>query len=214
MLHVGGWAILSQGIAMQHHLHIGQLFTLPTQRPIALRVAALSTNLGWPPGAIILNARDYSRAWGSADPSAYNIMLTLGVSSEKVRREIQQILGLGSGLKVETPQQREVRQTTASRQGLERLAQISALVLIAGVLAIATALSASIWQRRRRFARMKVQGYVTSMLWRALICESALLLGTGCSLGAAFGIYGQLLAVSRGHMPIWSGMLRVDSKPQ
>lgn len=40
---------------------------------------------------------------------------------------------------------------------------------------------------------MKVQGYRTSVLWRALLAESALLFGTGCSLGAAFGIYGQLL---------------------
>jgi putative ABC transport system permease protein len=31
------------------------------------------------------------------------------------------------------------------------------------------------------------------VLWRALLCESALLLGAGCSIGAVFGIYGQLL---------------------
>ena len=40
---------------------------------------------------------------------------------------------------------------------------------------------------------MKVQGYVTNVLWWALLAESTLLLGTGCSLGAAFGIYGQFL---------------------
>jgi putative ABC transport system permease protein len=42
-------------------------------------------------------------------------------------------------------------------------------------------------------ARMKVQGYDQATLWRALLYESALLLGAGCSIGAAFGIYGQLL---------------------
>ena len=31
------------------------------------------------------------------------------------------------------------------------------------------------------------------MLWRALLFESALLLGAGCSIGALFGLYGQLL---------------------
>ncbi len=51
-----------------------------------------------------------------------------------------------------------------------------------------------IWQRRRRFARMKVQGYSTRVLWHALFCESALLLGTGClDWARVFGIYGQLL---------------------
>jgi ABC-type antimicrobial peptide transport system permease subunit len=58
---------------------------------------------------------------------------------------------------------------------------------------MASALSALIWQRRRRFARMKVEGYSTSVLWRALLAESALLLASGCSLGALCGIYGQLL---------------------
>jgi putative ABC transport system permease protein len=31
------------------------------------------------------------------------------------------------------------------------------------------------------------------VLWRALLCESALLLGAGCSIGAVFGLYGQVL---------------------
>ena len=31
------------------------------------------------------------------------------------------------------------------------------------------------------------------MLWRWLLCESALLLVAGCLIGAVFGLYGQLL---------------------
>jgi putative ABC transport system permease protein len=38
-----------------------------------------------------------------------------------------------------------------------------------------------------------VQGFRRETLWFALIWESALLLGTGCLVGAAFGVYGQLL---------------------
>ena len=55
------------------------------------------------------------------------------------------------------------------------------------------AMGTMVWQRRRRFARMKVQGYSTGVLWHALFYESALLLGGGCLIGAVFGIYGQLL---------------------
>jgi putative ABC transport system permease protein len=192
-LRAGGWAVLSRAVAAEHHLHIGQFFTLPSPKPIAFRVAALSTNLGWPPGAVILNAHDYTQAWESTNPSAYNIMLAPGASPGRVQREVQAALGPATGLIVETTRQREERQRAASRQGLGRLTQISVLVLIAGMLAMATALGALIWQRRRRFARMKVQGYITSVLWQGLLAESALLLGTGCSLGAVFGIYGQLL---------------------
>jgi putative ABC transport system permease protein len=192
-LRVGGWVVLSQAIAAQRHLHIGQRFMLPARYPMSFRVAALITNLGWPPGAVILNSRDYVRAWGSADPSAYNVTLRPGVPVQRGRREVQQALGVGSGLVVQTALQRDAQQRRASRQGLGRLTQISFLVLGAGAMAMAIAMGTMVWQRRRRFARMKVQGYSTGVLWCALFCESALLLGTGCLAGAVFGIYGQLL---------------------
>jgi putative ABC transport system permease protein len=192
-LRTGGWAVLSQAVAMQHHLHIGQSFTLPSPHPTTFRVAALTTNLGWPPGAIILNPRDYVHAWGSADPSAYNIMLARGANLATVRREIQRALGPASGLVVETARQREQSLRAASRQGLSRLTQIATLVLIATVLAMSIAMGTMIWQRRPRLARMKVQGYERGVLWRALLWESGLLLGAGCLIGAACGIYGQLL---------------------
>jgi putative ABC transport system permease protein len=50
-----------------------------------------------------------------------------------------------------------------------------------------------VWQRRKQLADLKVDGFRRGELWRSLMLESALLLGTGCSIGAVFGIYGQLL---------------------
>lgn len=189
----GGWAAISKTLATQHHLHVGQTFILPAPRETAFRVAALTTNLGWPPGAVILNGNDYAHAWESADPSAYNVMLASGASPTAVRGEIRSILGPRSGLSVETAMHRELAQQAASRQGLGRLSQIALLALVAGVLATATVMGATVWQRRRRFARMKVQGYDARTLWLALIAESALLIGAGCLVGAGLGVYGQLL---------------------
>jgi putative ABC transport system permease protein len=185
--------VVSKTLASEHHLHIGQAFILPSPRTTVFRVAALATNMGWPPGAIVLNGEDYARAWESTDPSAYNVILASGVSPSTVRTRIRKALGPRSGLAVETAAQREQLQQTASRQGLDRLTEIALLVLVAGVLATATVMGAAIWQRRRRFARMKVQGYDTRMLWWALICESALLIGFGCLMGASVGVFGQLL---------------------
>jgi putative ABC transport system permease protein len=192
-LRAGGWAVISRTLAVEHHLHIGQTFILPAPRAISLRIAALTTNLGWPPGAIILNDEDYAHAWESPDPSAYNVMLSSGASPTVVRREIRGALGPMSGLTVETAAHRERAQQAASRQGLGRLTQIALLVLTAGVLATATVMGAAVWQRRRRFARMKVQGYDRHTLWQALVCESALLIGAGCLIGACLGVYGQFL---------------------
>jgi putative ABC transport system permease protein len=192
-LHEGGWAVLSQALASEHGLHIGQTFTLPSPRPIALRVAALSTNLGWAPGAIIMNSSDYARAWESGDPSAYAIRTQPGVSPSVVRRTLQRALGSDTGLAIETAREREQRHYSLAAQGLSRLTEIRLLVLIAAVLAVAGALGAMIWQRRDLVAFIKCEGYRRGVLWRWLCCESALMLGTGCVIGASFGLYGQLI---------------------
>jgi putative ABC transport system permease protein len=189
----GGWVVVSRAIADEYGLHVGQAFTLPSPQPTRMRVAALSTNLGWSPGAVVLNAEDYQRAWGSPDPSAYQLALRPGASATAVAEEARRAIGPGSALTVETAVQRERRHYAQAAQGLSRLTQIRSLVLIAAVLAMAAAMGAMIWQRRARLADMKVDGFSRVVLWRALLWESAILLGVGCALGAVFGLYGQLL---------------------
>jgi putative ABC transport system permease protein len=189
----GGWAVLSQALAAEHHLIVGQTFTLPTPISTSLKVAALTTNLGWPPGSIILSSASYARAWGSSDPSAYEIQTEPGVPATAVRRLLLRALGPETGLTVETVTEREQRHYALVRQGLSRLTQIRLLVLIAAMLAVAGALGAMLWQRRDIVAFIKCQGYQRDVLWRWLLCESALMLGIGCFIGAVFGIYGQLL---------------------
>jgi putative ABC transport system permease protein len=192
-IRAGGWAVVSKAIASDQHLQIGDAFTLPSPSPRTLRVAALSTNLGWSPGAIVLNANDYARAWSSPDPSAYLIQLAPGASAPVVSRRVRAALGPSTALHVETRATREQMHFAQAAQGLSRLTQIRSLVLIAAVLAMAAAMGAMIWQRRVRLADMKVDGFSRLVLWRALLWETAALLGVGCALGAIFGLYGQLL---------------------
>jgi putative ABC transport system permease protein len=210
-LRTSGWVVISGAIAAEHHLHVGQAFTLPTSYPKRFRIAALGTNLGWSPGAVIMDADDYAEAWGSPDPSAYQLDLAPGVSVSAVAREAQRALGSRSGLRVEATAQREHRHYSQAAQGLSRLTQIRSLVLIAAVLAMAAAMGAMIWQRRARLADMKVDGFSRSVLWRALLWESAILLGAGCALGATFGLFGQLL-LSRALSVVY-GFPVIESSP-
>ncbi len=192
-LRAHGWAVVSEAIAHELHLHVGASFTLPSPQPTTFRLAGLSTNGGWPPGAIVINADDYARAWGSTAASALEIDLAPGVSSAQGRRQVIGALGPGSGLAVQSAGERESEWKTLSRQGLSRLTQIATLVLIAAILAMAVVMTSMIWQRRDRIANIKRQGFTRGLLWRVLFFESAVLLGTGCSIGAVFGLYGQLL---------------------
>jgi putative ABC transport system permease protein len=189
----GGWAVISQAIANEHHLHIGDRFTLPTPIPTTFGVAAIGTNIGWAPGAIIVNATDFATAWGSTEASAYNVLLAPGVSQAQGKREIEKALGPSSGLAVETADEHSGQQRALSRQGLERLTQIATLILIAAVLAMAAAMGNMVWQRRPRLAKLKLEGFPRTELWRTILLESLLLLGVGCVSGAVFGLYGQQL---------------------
>ncbi len=187
----GGWAVLSEALAHENHLNIGDSFTLPSPIPTTLRVAALTTNLGWPPGAVILNTTEYARAWASNAPSAYEIQTHTGASLPAVRKDVQR--ALSPGLAAETSSERRARDYAVINQGLSRLTQIKLLVLLASGLALAGAMTSLIWQRRERIAAIRVQGYSPLVLWQWLCIESALMLGTGCCMGAIFGIAGQLL---------------------
>ncbi len=195
----GGWVVLSRALAEEHHLHIGQAFTLPSPDPRRFRVAALSTNLSWEPGAIVMNASDYARAWGSADATAYAVTLNPGVTPNQGAREIERALAGGRGpnrfgLAVQTAAQHAARQSALSRVALARLTQIAALIPLAAVLAMAAAMGALVWQRRPRLAKLKLEGLARAELWRMILLESLLLVGVGCLTGAIFGLYGQQLA--------------------
>jgi putative ABC transport system permease protein len=192
-VHRGGWAVLSQALAAEHDLHAGQAFTLPSPRPVKLRVAGLTTNLGWPPGTVILSSGSYALAWENGEPSAYEIQTTADTSILAVRDRVRRALESETGLAVETSTEREQRHYAAAAQGLSRLTQITLLVLIAAILAVVGAMASMIWQRRERIASLKCHGFREGVLWRSLLCESAVLLTAGCSIGAIFGLYAQLL---------------------
>ncbi len=188
----GGWAVLSKSIVAERHLRIGEPFTLPTPRPTQFRLAGVSSNLGWPPGSIIINANDYARAWGSSVPSAYQIQTDAGISPDEERLVVRRVLS-GIGLSVQTTAEREQLQRVAAAQGLSRLTQIRILILVAAILAVVAAMSAMIFSRREQIAAMKCHGLPERVIWRSLLCESGVVLAAGGSVGMVFSLYAQLL---------------------
>jgi len=191
-LRQSGWLTVSRELAAELGLHVGSTWLLPSPDPIGFRVAAITTNFGWSPGAVVMNAEDYARAWGSRDISAYQVALRGGVSPNTGLAEVRLALR-GDALVAQSASQHENNEIAGQRQGLARLTAIAALVLLAASLAMAAAFGAMIWQRRPRLAGMKVDGFGEGELWGALLWESALLLAIGCSIGGLFGLYGQVL---------------------
>jgi putative ABC transport system permease protein len=193
-LTAGGWVAVSAQLASEQHVSLGQTLRLPTPTGTAyLKLAATTTNYGWPGGAILMNSTDYSRYWATQAPSALVISLKRGTNLAVARSSIATALGPRSGLEAITAQTWVTRFDTLAQEGLSRLGEISDLLVIAAILAMASALGSNIWQQRMSMASLRLSGATPQRLRRLLILESALILGTGCLIGAVGGIYGQLI---------------------
>jgi putative ABC transport system permease protein len=190
-----GWATVSDGFAAERHLGIGDRFSLPTPSGSArFRVAAVTTNIGWPPGTITIDTLDFGHLWRTADPTTLAVRLRPGVSPRAGRRLIAAALPSSSSLRVQTSAERIAEVERIARQGLGVLGDIAALLLAISALALAAALSTAVHQRRMRLSSLKAQGFDRHQLWRSILLESAVVIAIGCGAGAAFGLYGHALA--------------------
>jgi putative ABC transport system permease protein len=191
-LSTGGWAVASEAVAKQEGLHLGESFTLAAPVPTRLRLAAITTNLAWSPGTMVLNADDYRRAWASDEASALLVDLDAGVTAADGRLMVRDALDT-SALAVQTARARELHDRSTIRDGLSRLTQIASLMLVAAALAMAATMAGMVWQRRRRLADLKLVGIGQRQLWKALLLESMLLLAVGCVVGTLYGLVGEQL---------------------
>jgi putative ABC transport system permease protein len=160
---------------------------------VPFRIAALTTNFGWSPGAIMIGSHDHDRLWPNSTPTALAVQLAPGASVSRVRGEIRAALGPGGGLEVLSAHERAQRFVSIAREGLAQLQQISQLLLIAAILALAAALGSAIWQRRVALAGLRLSGVPPRRLRRIVSAEVALMLLAGAVTGVIAGICGQVV---------------------
>jgi putative ABC transport system permease protein len=188
----GGWIAVSVQLAQALHVHIGGPLTLPTPTGARqFRVAATLTNLAWSPGVMIMSSADFSRDWATNAPTALGVQLAPGANPESVRAALVNVIGPASGLEAATAATRESRIDTLTSEGLGRLGQISTLLSAAAILAMAAALTSSVWQRRTALAGLRLSGVKPRRLRRILLVEALIMLGAGSLTGVLFGIYGE-----------------------
>jgi putative ABC transport system permease protein len=193
-LQEGGWIVLSKQIASEHHLAAGGIVRLPTPTGITeLRLAATSTNFGWPTGVIFMATRDYTRAFATSAVTALGVDLRPGSNVAPAKAAVERQLGAGSGLEVITPSTRAARIEASGGEGLGQLGEIAKLLLAATIVALVAALGSSIWQQRISLASLRLEGTRPAQLRRLLLVEALVMLCAGCITGALAGVYGQLV---------------------
>lgn len=191
-LGAGGWITASQQLADERHLGVGGVLRLPTPTGDApFRIAALTTNFGWSPGAVLIDRRDHERLWAGASPTALAIHVKRGANAVQVRQEIATALGPDSGLEAVSGKERAQRFVSIAREGLGQLEEIAVLLTVAAILAMAAALGSAVWQRRSSLAALRIAGAPARRLRLVVSSEALLLLGAGCVTGVIGGIYGQ-----------------------
>ncbi|MGN6188606.1 MAG: ABC transporter permease [Conexibacter sp.] len=193
-LRSGRWIAVSNALARKQHVGVGDAFALPT--PIGVeryRVAAITTNLGWGPGAVIMSADRYHHDWPGSQPSALELRLAPGADPAATRGAAQRLLGPGSALRAQTAPERDAQFRALARDGLVRLSQIALMLVIAAALSLAAGTVAAIWQRRTSLAVLRISGHLPGELWRVLLLEAGIVLGTGALAGLAAGTVGHRL---------------------
>lgn len=196
-LQAGGWLTLSQQLANEENTQPGRPLRLATATgTVIMRVAATTTNLGWPGGAIMMNSADFDRLWATEAPTALALTLAPGRNVEAERDLVSAALGPDSGLRVLTAMAWRQRFNSNVREGLGQLGQISLLLLLAAILSMAAALGSTIWQRRESLSALRLSGVRPPRIRHILLNEVLLLLGTGCFIGILAGLYGEIMIAS------------------
>jgi putative ABC transport system permease protein len=190
----GGWIVLSQQLASEHHIGVGGTLVLATPSgPIRYRVAALCTNLAWIPGVVFMNGRDFTRAWHDTAPSALAVRPRAGTDVGSVKAEIEHAVGPTSGLEVATSSTRANAINALTEEALGQLGVIFGLLLLTAVIALAAAITSSVHQRRGALAMLRLSGAPPGRLRRLLLVEAGLVLAASCLTGGLAGFYGQFV---------------------
>ncbi len=193
-LREGGWAAISQTIAREDHLHIGQHFTLPTPAGEAsFRLAATTANYGWLSGAVVMNANDHARLWRSENATELALTLQPGIPIARAKRLVEGALGSGSSLSVQTVAQRRSEVSAVLGSTLSRLNDTTIVVLITTIASVLALMMAAAWQSRGRFNSLISIGMGFGQFARLIFYENGIVLLSGCLIGIVAGLGGQYL---------------------
>jgi putative ABC transport system permease protein len=193
-LREGGWAAISQTIAREDHLHLGERFTIPTPTGNAsLRLAATIANYGWLSGAIVMNGNDHAKLWDTNSATQLAVALKPGVPIRQAKQIVERTLPPSSALTVKTNDERRSEVSAVLGSTLSRLNDTTIVVLIATVASVVALMIAAIWQRRGRLESLLSIGMSFGQFIRLVFYEGGTVLLSGCLIGMAAGLAGQYL---------------------
>ena len=191
-LREGGWIALSQTIAREEHLHLGERFSLPTPAGYAsFRLAATTANYGWLSGAIVMNGAEHARLWGSSSATQLAVALAPGASIPGTKTLIERSLPPGAALAVKSSSERQDEVSAVLGSTLSRLDEITIVVLITTIASVIALMMSAVWQGRARFNSLISIGMGATQFAQLIFYETGITLLGGCVIGVLAGLLGQ-----------------------
>jgi putative ABC transport system permease protein len=191
-LREGGWAALSQPIAREKHLQLGQRFTLPTPSGnTTLRLAATIGNYGWLPGAIVINGAEHERLWQSHEATQLAVSFKPGVRLAQGTAATKHTLPARAALAVKTSGERRAEVSAVLGSTLSRLNETTLIVLVVTIASVLALMLSAVAQRRGRLSSLISMGMDFRQLSRLVFYETGTPLILGCLTGTLIGLIGQ-----------------------
>ena len=189
---LGGWVAVSQTIARERHLHLGERFSLPTPSGYAsFRLAATTANYGWLSGAIVMNGAEHARLWGSSSATQLAVTLAPGASIPGTKTLIEQVIPPGAALAVKSSGERQSEVSAVLGSTLSRLNEITIVVLITTIASVIALMMSAVWQGRARFNSLISIGMGATQFAQLIFYETGITLLAGCVIGVLAGLLGQ-----------------------
>ncbi|MFP5228131.1 MAG: FtsX-like permease family protein [Acidobacteriota bacterium] len=182
-------AIVSEPFANKHHVHTGDVLTLPLgTRAVSFRVIGIFYDYGDEGGIIFLARSTMLRSLPDRAASSLAVYLAPGADLETVRRKIRSV---AAGHDVLLWSNGEIR-----RQGIRTFDQtfaityaLEAVAILVAVLGIAGALISIVIDRRREFGLLRFLGAATAQIRRLILVEAGLI-----------GIFANVVGLALGYL--------------
>jgi putative ABC transport system permease protein len=191
----GNNAIVSEPFVNKHHVHTGDILTLPMGvRNVPFRIVGVFYDYGDEAGIILLARSTMLQYLPDRAASNLAVYLAPGADLETVRAEISKAAVGGDVLIFSN---REIR-----RQGIRVFDQtfaityaLEAIAILVAVLGIAGALISIVIDRRREFGLLRFLGAATSQIRRLILIEAGLIGILANIVGLALGCLLSLILI-------------------
>jgi putative ABC transport system permease protein len=189
--------IVTESFAHAHRLRAGDRLALPARGGAdTVRVAGVFYDYSTEGGAVMMDAADFARRWGTDRVESLALYVTPGTDVERVRRAFVAVCGPERLMNVTPNAALRRRVLTIFDQTFQVTWALQGIAVLVAVLGVVSTLTALVLQRGREIGILRASGATRGQVRRMVLAESGLIGLAGSLLGCAAGVVLAVVLVS------------------